>query len=349
MIESEELFMLRCFELAIKGLANVSPNPMVGAVIVNNSKIIGEGYHEKFGGPHAEVNAINSVSNQDLLKNSTLYVNLEPCSHYGKTPPCVDLIIQKQIHKVVISNSDPNPIVAGTGIEKLRNAGVNVVTNCLSEQGKKVNKRFFKFHNDKRPYIFLKWAQTTDGFMDIQRHNPENKEKYWITNPELKQLVHKWRSEEDAILIGANTAINDNPKLNVREWKGKNPIRVILSKNEILNKDLNILDDSQTTIIFTSTNHKYEGNHTSTIYIPDSSNFLKTVLDYLYQTQVQSVIFEGGFEVINSFITLNIWDEAFVLVGNKTFQKGLKAPSIHSNPFSVKTISNDKIFHYINN
>ncbi len=348
MNELNPQYMNRCFELAKKGLGKASPNPLVGAVIVNNSKIIGEGFHEKFGNAHAEVNAINSVENQELLKDSTLYVNLEPCSHFGKTPPCADLIIQKQIPRVVIANLDPNPLVAGKGIELLRQHGVEVFTNFLSEEGTKLNKRFFTFHLKKRPYIILKWAQTIDGFMDINRAEKNKKDKYWITNNELKLLVHKWRTEEDVVLVGANTVLNDNPKLNVREWIGKNPIRIILSKNEILNCNLNILDDTQSTIIFTSTDKKYEGDHTTTIFIPETSNFIETVLDYLYQIQIQSVIIEGGFEILNSFISSNIWDEAFVLVGNKMFINGLKSPIIKSNLVSIKTISQDKIIHYLN-
>lgn len=340
--------MHRCFELASKGIGEVAPNPLVGAVIVHDSKIIGEGYHQQYGKTHAEVNAIKSVKNHELLKKSTLYVNLEPCSHFGKTPPCSDLIIQKQIPRVVISNSDPNPLVSGNGIKKLQKHGIEVITNFLSKDGYNLNKRFFNFHTKKRPYIFLKWAQTLDGFMDIQRQNPANKEKYWITNSELKLLVHKWRSEEQAIMIGSNTAINDNPKLNVREWIGKSPTRIVIAKNELLPKHLNIFDNSQKTIIFTSIAGLSSNSNTSIIYIPENEMFIDAVLNHLYTLQIQSVIIEGGYELLNSLIISELWDEAIVLIGNKNFCTGLQAPILNRLPMMKIKIENDTILYYKN-
>lgn len=348
MLELNEKHMLRCFDLASKGLGKVAPNPLVGAVIVYDSRIIGEGYHQQYGKAHAEVNAIKSVTNHELLKKSTLYINLEPCSHFGKTPPCSDLIIQKQIPRVVISNTDPNPLVSGNGIKKLQEHGIEVISDFLSQYGYDLNKRFFNFHTKKRPYIFLKWAQTLDGFMDIQRQNPANKEKYWITNSELKLLVHKWRSEEQAIMIGSNTAINDNPKLNVREWVGENPTRIILAKNEILPDHLHIFDNNQKTIIFTSLTNISSSSNASIINIPENEIFLDSILNHLYNLQIQSVIIEGGYELLNSLINSELWNEAFVLIGNKNFGTGLKAPILSQQPLTKMTIENDTILYYNN-
>ncbi|HET9131456.1 MAG TPA: bifunctional diaminohydroxyphosphoribosylaminopyrimidine deaminase/5-amino-6-(5-phosphoribosylamino)uracil reductase RibD, partial [Terriglobia bacterium] len=219
MIMDEQL-MRRCFDLALKGIGSVSPNPLVGCVITHNDEIIGEGWHKKYGGPHAEVNAIASVADQSLLPSATVYVNLEPCSHHGKTPPCADMLVAHRVKKVVISNVDSNELVAGKGIEKLRNAGIEVVTSILESEGRDLNRRFFTFMEQRRPYIILKWAQTTDGFMSRGSYDPSR-----ISNELTQQLVHRWRSEEDAFLVGTQTAAVDNPKLNVREWTGRNPVR----------------------------------------------------------------------------------------------------------------------------
>lgn len=344
----DERMMRRCFELAQKGLGSVAPNPMVGCVIALGNRIIGEGYHQKYGGAHAEVNAIRSVKNSELLKKATLYVNLEPCSHHGKTPPCSELIIKMGIPKVIVSNLDPNPKVAGKGVEQLQKSGVEVIHGILEKEGDILNQRFFTFHRKKRPYIVLKWAKTLDGFMDIDQSDPDKKHHYWITNPELKQWVHKWRSEETAIVIGAQTAINDNPILNVREWEGTNPIRIVVTKDSKLPSHLNIFNNLAKTIVFTSLDIKYSGQTTSTIQLKPEVDFLKNVLFELYKLDIQSVFVEGGYQLLHSLIEMNIWDEARVLTGNKYFQKGQHAPKLVQNA-SQKTIINEDLFEFYTN
>jgi len=326
-----EKYIRRCFQLAKSGLGNVAPNPMVGCVIVKNGKIIGEGYHRKYGEAHAEVNAVNSVIDKTAIEGSDVYVSLEPCSHFGKTPPCSDMLIANKVKRVIISNSDPNPLVNGKGIDKLNRAGIEVITNILEKEGMELNKRFFTFYLKKRPYIILKWAETLDGFIDIDRkqlsHNTASLKDNWITNNQLKILVHKWRSEEQAILIGTNTAINDNPQLNTRLWAGKSPIRMVIDNDLSLPDNLNIFDQRYPTVVFTShvkqnlTNIKY---HT----IDFKKDVETQILQYCYENNIQSIIIEGGKELIESFTKLNLWDEARVLTGNKYFTKGLKAPFI---------------------
>jgi len=340
--------MRRCFELAQKGLGNVAPNPMVGCVIALDDQIIGEGYHQKYGGAHAEVNAIRSVKDVELLKKATLYVNLEPCSHHGQTPPCSDLINKMGIPKLIISNLDPNPKVAGKGVKQLKSNGIEVISGVLEKEGDIVNQRFFTFHRKKRPYIILKWAKTLDGFMDIDRSDPDKKHHYWITNPELKQWVHKWRSEETAIVIGAQTAINDNPMLNVREWEGTNPIRIVVTKDNELPTNLSVFNNLAKTIIFTSLNLKYPGENTSTIQLKPEDMFLENVLFELYKLDIQSVFVEGGFQLLKSLIDINIWDEARVLTGNKYFQKGQYAPVLPHQAVKKTIINKDFFELYIN-
>lgn len=342
----DEFYIKRCFELAKNGLGNVSPNPLVGCVIVSDNKIISEGYHQIFGGLHAEPNAISRVKNQDFFSESTLYVNLEPCSHYGKTPPCAELIIEKGIKNVVISNLDPNPLVAGNGVKKLQEAGINVKAGILEREGWELNRRFFTFMTKKRPYIILKWAQTLDGFMDIERENASIR-NYWITNKHLKTLVHKWRSEEDAIMIGTNTAKNDNPALTTREWIGKNPVRIVIDKSLNLNKGLKVFNVESKTFIY---NIKQDLVKDNISYIKiDSSNILQDILSDLYQKGIQSVIIEGGENLLSSFISQNLWDEARILIGNKLFIKGLKAPLLPLQPENITSIDEDKILFYRNN
>lgn len=336
-------YIKRCFELAAKGLGSVSPNPLVGSVIVYNDKIIGEGYHHKCGEVHAEVNAINSVKDKSLLKFSTLYVNLEPCAHYGKTPPCAVRIIDENIGKVVISNIDTFDQVAGKGIQMLKNAGVEVVISVLEEEGRWLNRRFFTFHEKKRPYIILKWAQTSDGFMDIDRRvSEEETRSNWITNDELKRAVHKWRSEEDAIMVGSHTVINDNPQLNVRHWHGRSPLRVVIDAEHLLSPRYQVFDESTPTILFTDRLYPDFSSTVEQIVLPNY-NRLQFVLNTLYQKQIQSVIFEGGRFLLESMINENLWDEARVLVGNKFFENGLPAPQIHQKPDSIQNVNGDLI------
>jgi diaminohydroxyphosphoribosylaminopyrimidine deaminase/5-amino-6-(5-phosphoribosylamino)uracil reductase len=250
MTASDEKYMKRCLELARFGLGNVAPNPMVGAVIVYNGFIIGEGYHQKYGGAHAEVNAINSVRDKSLLDKSTLYVNLEPCSHFGKTPPCADLIVERKIPKVVIGTMDTFEKVSGRGAAILEKNGIKVCRGCLEKESREINKRFFTFHEKKRPYVILKWAETADGFIDRVRE-PGQTEPSWITDEIARMLVHKWRTEEQSIMIGTHTAMMDNPRLNVRSWTGKNPVRIVLDRELKLSSVLHIFDQSQPTLVFT--------------------------------------------------------------------------------------------------
>lgn len=342
---SEDKYMHKCLELAKKGIRSVAPNPMVGCVIVHQNNIIGQGYHEHFGEVHAEVNALNNVSDKSLLKASTLYVNLEPCAHYGKTPPCADLIIENNISKVVIGCIDTFSEVSGKGIEKLKNAGIDVTVGVLEKEAKELNKRFFTFHKKKRPYIILKWAETKDGFIDIDRKENQNTDN-WITTPESKILAHKWRSEEQAIMIGTNTAENDNPQLTVREVEGNNPIRLVLDLSLRLSKDLNVFDNSVPTLVFNTEKNEEQENIE---YIKvDKSNLLNQILDSLYQREISSVIIEGGTQLLNSFIQANLWDEARVFIGNKEFEKGVKAPEFNFTPYQTLHFGTDILSVYKN-
>ncbi len=299
-----ESYMQRCLDIAVQGMGHVAPNPMVGCVIVHNGAIIGEGYHQKYGEAHAEVNAIASVSNKELLRESTLYVNLEPCSHYGKTPPCSDLIVRSQIPRVVIGSSDPNPLVAGKGIAKLRNAGVEVTCDILKESADFLNRRFLTFFTKKRPYIILKWAQSADGFIA-----PADNRQVWLSNELSQKLVHKWRSEEQAIMVGTNTARIDNPELTVRLWKGKNPLRVVIDKDLSLPIGNLLFNDKADTIVFNSRENSKQKN-IEKIKIDFKASLPQQVLGKLYERGISSLIIEGGAVLLNSFIEANLWDEA---------------------------------------
>jgi len=343
---NEQMYMQRAIELASQGLGHVSPNPLVGCVIVHNEKIIGEGYHYKFGGPHAEIVAINSVKNRELLKSSTLYVTLEPCSHFGKTPPCADTIIQLKIPRVVVASIDPNPLVAGKGIQKMKDAGIKVKTGILEKEYRFLNRRFFTFFEKKRPYIILKWAQSKDGFIDYER-NCKTPEIHWISSSYNKILVHKWRSEEMGILVGANTIINDNPQLTNRLWAGKNPVRIVLKNEESFPKKSRILDSGAPSIIF-STKHENEIN-AEVIKIENTDEFIEQVLNKLYERKIISILVEGGRKTLQSFIDNNIWDEARVITGNVSFNNGIKAPIINNTAYYEEFIGNDRFqvyFHH---
>ena len=340
--------MQRCIELAEMGLGQTAPNPLVGCVIVNKEKIIGEGFHQKFGGAHAEVNAINSVKNKELLKDSTLYVSLEPCSHFGKTPPCADLIVKTGIPRVVISSVDSFPEVAGKGIEILKKAGIDVQVGVLKEKYEFVNRRLFTFFEKKRPYIILKWAQTKDGFIDVER--TDNTPKItWITNDTCRTLVHKWRSEEQAILIGTNTAINDDPELTVRSWAGKNPLRIVIDQKYCLPKTLKVFNDKAQTIIITEKSKENKtDNNIETLIITFNENLIESILNELYNRNIQSIIIEGGAQTLNAFICKNLWDEARVFTGDVTFGKGLSAPIINKDPITSEMILESKLEIYKN-
>jgi len=345
---TDELYMQRCLQLAAKGRANVKPNPMVGSVIVHNNLIIGEGYHQIYGKAHAEVNAINSVKDESLLSESTLYVNLEPCAHHGKTPPCSDLIVEKNIKKVVIGCIDSFAKVSGKGIEKMRNAGIEVIVGVLEKESLELNTAFFNFHTNKRPHIILKWAQTLDGFIDINRKEDDAVGVNWITHPMLKMAVHKWRSEESAILIGNGTLLNDNPQLDTREWSGENPLRILLSKDKTINKDVKLLDGSTKTVVFSNSPAQNIKN-TKFIRIDNDKFAIEQILDYLYTNDIQSLIVEGGKATLQSFIDKNLWDEARVLIGDKTFGDGLAAPIIKSKHKNSYNLISDTILLYNNN
>lgn len=345
-MSTPEIFMQRCLELALLGMGDVAPNPMVGCVIVHDGIIIGEGYHEKIGQPHAEVNAIRSVRNPELLAHSTLYVSLEPCAHFGKTPPCSDLIIESQIPHVVIGTVDPFARVAGKGIERMQKAGIDVSVGMLENECRDLNRRFFTFHEKKRPYILLKWAQTLDGFIDTDR--TEVQHPTWITNALSKRLVHKQRSEESAILIGTNTAEFDNPALTVREWTGNQPIRMVIDRECRLDAGLHIFDSKAPTWVFTSIRKQETGNR-KYITLDFDQNILPQILTELYQHDILSVVVEGGSILLNSFLQDGLWDEAFVYSGNQFFGKGVSAPSISGETIAFEILDDCKLHVLRNN
>jgi len=345
-MEFDSLYMRRALELAKLGAGKVAPNPMVGAVIVHNGRIIGEGYHEIHGGPHAEVNAVSSVKNMDLLKKSCLYVTLEPCNHTGFTPPCTDLILKNKIPQVVIAQTDPNPLVKGTGIDRLRENGVKVVTGILDKESREMNRRFNTFHEKKRPFIILKWAQTSDGFIDIIRKKDNSVQPTWITDEYCRRMVHKWRSEEAAIMVGTETAIKDNPRLDVRSWKGKNPLRIVLDQNLRLPESLNLFDSSIPTIVFTA-KQKSGKKNIEYLQLDFEADVMQQVLENLYQKGIQSIFVEGGKKLLSSFINQNLWDEARVFTGPMDFRDGIKAPEFPFKPGEKHKAGNSilEIFH----
>jgi diaminohydroxyphosphoribosylaminopyrimidine deaminase/5-amino-6-(5-phosphoribosylamino)uracil reductase len=344
-VNIHQKYIKRCIQLAKNGLGTTYPNPMVGSVIVYNNQIIGEGWHRKSGEPHAEVNAIDSVKDKSLLVKSTIYVSLEPCSHFGKTPPCCDLIIKHKIPNVVVGTIDTNSKVAGTGIQRLIESGANVTFGVLEKECHELNKRFFAFHQKKRPYIILKWAESQDGF--IAPLTKEKKEPVWISNELSRQLVHKWRSEEQAIMAGTNTVLDDNPKLDVRDWRGENPIRIILDRTGKIPKDFFIKDEKTKTIIIT----EQENVTSSENCIYENAIFdiklTKVIVNILYKYGIQSIIIEGGKQTLQSFIEDNLWDEARVFIGNIHLKSGLKAPIINGN-FQTRNIIDDQLKLFYN-
>ena len=332
-----ELLMTRCLELASLGFPAVMPNPAVGCVIVHNDKIIGEGYHTRYGSAHAEVNAINSVLNKELLKEATLYVNLEPCNHYGKTPPCTELIIKEGIRKVVIAASDPNPTVKGGGAAALREAGIEVITGILENEAKDLNKRFYTFHAKYRPWILLKWAQTADKFIA-----GINGKTVSISNDYTRLLVHKWRTEEQAILVGTHTAMNDNPYLTARDWPGKNPLRVVIDRKLILPRSLHIFDNSTDTWVLNEIREDMTGK-TRYLKLSFGNNLLDSLMAKLAENGVQSIMAEGGSITLQHFIGAGLWDEARVITSPKKLGSGIKAPSMDLNPESEQWIEGDRV------
>lgn len=341
----DEQYMSRCIQLAKLGAGNVAPNPMVGAVLVFDNRIIGEGYHQKYGEAHAEVNCINSVKeeNKNLIEKSTIFVSLEPCSHYGKTPPCADLIIKNKIPKVVIGIKDIYKKVAGSGIEKLKNAGLEVVTGILENECIALNKRFFTFHQKQRPFIILKWAQSANG-----KIGSNTNERIFISNDFSNRLVHKWRSEEAAILVGYNTALKDNPALTTRLWRGKDPARIVIDKQLKLPSSAKLFSKQTNTIIFNFVKNSTEKN--LTFIKLKKENYLEEILNSLYDLNIQSVLIEGGAKTLQSFIDIGFWDEARVIVNEEMIiENGINAPEMKNFKLVTEERFFSDIIHYYEN
>ncbi|WP_115814443.1 bifunctional diaminohydroxyphosphoribosylaminopyrimidine deaminase/5-amino-6-(5-phosphoribosylamino)uracil reductase RibD [Flavobacterium aquicola] len=336
-----EKYMSRCIALAKNGLGTTYSNPMVGSVIVYDGKIIGEGWHKKAGEPHAEVNAVNSVQDKSLLSKATIYVSLEPCSHFGKTPPCCDLIIKNKIPNVVVGTVDPFSEVSGNGIKKLIEAGIHVTVGILEEECNELNKRFFTFHQKKRPYIILKWAQSQDDF--IAPLEKLEKKPVWITNTYSRQLVHKWRTEEQAILVGTQTVLDDNPKLNARDWYGNNPVRLVLDQNSRIPKGNAVFDNQARTIVFTNSQNTIPEENTTFERIDFKQNIASQIADSLYKNNIQSVIIEGGLRTLQTFIDADLWDEARVFRGNINLGKGIQAPLLPKTNSEKHLIERDEL------
>lgn len=332
--------MQRALELAALGLGSVSPNPMVGCVIVHGDRIIGEGWHKKHGESHAEVLALEQVKDKSLLPESTLYVTLEPCSHHGKTPPCADRIVQERVGRVVICNKDSNPLVRGEGIRRMTAAGIKVENHVLEKEGRQLNKRFFTFFEQQRPYIILKWAQTADHF--IARENYESR---WISHDFSRKLVHKWRTEEDAIMVGTNTAQYDNPRLNARDWNGKNPVRIVIDKNLRLDPKLHLFDHSQPTLCYNLLENR--GGENLQFIRLKPHNFLQDLFQDLFRRKIISVMVEGGSSLLRSLIIEGLWDEARVFQSKTTFGAGIEAPELNNKLVMKKTkLGDDELIAY---
>lgn len=346
---SHELFMRRCLDLALLGKGNVSPNPLVGALILHDGKIIAENYHQHYGEAHAEVLVVREVLEkygdraEEMLRQSTLYVSLEPCSHYGKTPPCADLIIKHGIPRVVSAMKDPSAKVNGKGLQRLREHGVEVIDGVLEDDAKWINRRFITQVQKNRPYILLKYAQTADGYMA-----PDPLEKKWITGKVSDQLVHRWRSEEDAILVGSGTAIADNPKLDVREWQGRNPKRILIDRSLSVPESHFLFDDRAETIIFNEVKTEWK-NGIKYIALENYGLYLAQQIAYqLYLMDIQSVVVEGGIKVLETFINANLWDEAQVFTSATCWGSGRLAPQLTGEIKSSMRLGEDKLTQIIN-
>ena len=341
-MEQHHIYMQRALQLAGKALGNTYPNPLVGSVIVSDGKIIGEGWHHKAGEPHAEVNAINSVEDKELLKNSTIYVTLEPCAHYGKTPPCAVKIVEMGIPKVVIGSMDPHDKVNGKGKAILEEAGIEVITGVLEEECNTLNKRFFTYHKKQRPFIILKWAESADGFMD------KDFKPYAISNALSQQRNHQLRADEQAILVGTKTVLNDNPGLTVREVSGNNPVRIILDRELRIPADYKVMNQESSTFIINEKEEKTEGN-LHWLKIDFGTDLLKHLMNSLYKQQIQSVIIEGGAYTLNSFIQQQLWDEAWIFKAEDLMlNDGTKAPEISGEPFSTEQLRDNQLKIYRN-
>ena len=332
------LFMQRALDLAERGKGTVRPNPLVGCVLVHEGNIIGEGYHEQYGGPHAEVNAIASVTDPKLLTDATAYVSLEPCSHWGKTPPCANLLVEKGIKSVVVATLDPNPLVAGKGVKLLEQAGISVQVGLLEQEARWQNRRFFCQQEKHRPYVILKWAETQDGF--IARENFDSK---WISGTQSRQLVHQWRAEEQAILVGKNTALHDNPRLNVRDWTGSDPIRVVLDSKLELSADLYLFDQQIPTLCYNTLKNETLPNLE---WVVLSELSLEALLADLHRRHIQSVLIEGGSQIINQFLAAGLWDEARIFTAPIEFERGIAAPQLTQTPAESHAIGEDQLDLY---
>lgn len=352
----DEIYMRRCLTLSKKGGGRVAPNPMVGAVIVHNNKIIAEGFHKEYGGEHAEPMAIQLVTDPSILQQSTLYVSLEPCSHHGKTPPCTNIIIESKIPRVVIATLDPNPLMAGSGIKKMQDAGIDVTVGVLEKEAKYLNRRFFVYHTLKRPYVILKWAQTLDGYIDPERDPDAPIAPVWITNELARTVVHRWRSQEQSIVIGSKTVEKDNPRLDVRQWRGSNPLRIVLDRTLRLPKESHVYDGSTPTMVIIGNNSSAANRKPEFLTIPNLeivvADFAKglesRLLQELYERDITSLIVEGGAKLLQSFIQRGFWDEARVFVGNKFFDGGTKAPEIKGKLHCYDEFGDSCLFTYRN-
>lgn len=343
----DEKYIRRCIELARNAFGKTYPNPMVGCVIVHNGRIIGEGYHHKAGEPHAEVNAIASVRDHNLLPESTLYVSLEPCAHYGKTPPCADLIVSKHLQRVVVACGDSFSKVAGKGIERIRAAGIPVTVPVLEQDARFLNRRFFTYHEKKRPYIILKWAQTADAFIDKDKRDKSSLKGVRITDSHCEKLVHQWRSEEQAILVGRVTACDDNPSLTTRLVPGDSPLRLAWDLHDSITGSAQIKNHQVPTIVYTLSN-KQSSLNLEYVSVQSEENLLRTTLEDLYNRQIQSLIVEGGSCTLQTFISSGIWDEARVFTTAETFGRGISAPVLQSLPRNTTKIGNARLDYYYN-
>lgn len=336
-------FMERCLDLAVKAEGMTYPNPVVGSVIVHEGKIIGEGYHTKAGGAHAEVVAIGSVKDRNLLASSTIYVNLEPCSHFGKTPPCTDLIISHKIPEVIVGTTDTSDKVSGKGLSKLRAAGCRVTVGIAEDECRRINRRFFTFHEKRRPYITLKWAQSADGFIDKIRGDYTGERPVWITGENERILVHKWRAAEQTILVGGETVRADNPLLNVRDWKGNNPLRIILTGSGSLPPELAMSKQIGSQVIFSFFPEKINMPGSVVVKLNNHEPSAVQIVDYLFIWGIQSLFIEGGAKVLTHFINMGLWDEARIFTGHQVFRDGIKAPVIEGKTYSKTKFSKSSL------
>ena len=342
-MENHQKFMSRCIELAKNGLGTTYPNPLVGSVIVHDGKIIGEGWHRKSGEPHAEVNAVNSVIDKSLLSQATIYVNLEPCSHFGKTPPCCDLILEHKIPNVVIGTQDPNNIVCGNGIKKLKDNGTNVIVGVLESECNFLNRRFFTFHKQRRPFIILKWAESADGF--IAPLSKSQQKPVWISNVYSRQLVHKWRSEEQAILVGTQTAIVDNPQLTLRDWHGNNPIRIVMDRTNRISAENHIFDNQAKTLVISG----IDSQNVASEKIDYSGNIAAQICEVLHRNAILSVTIEGGKQTLETFINAGLWDEARIFKSSVIIETGILAPVFKAIASEKLQIGTDELLIFENN